>query len=363
MRESRKIESMKTSRDRFRTWSLIGLVTIFFWQGNVRGETLDGGVRTLAASIAKTLEALGHTSARIQVEGPPTRASSGPSMVRELLGAELKKLGVDTKVTRAPIAVSTRLIPKDSKTAVTVRLKTQLIDSNGEVLQEFQSQDVILNDAGDVGQVLGIPFDRSADAGPGFVSRGLNTPSQNAEGTSHSVIRATRGSPFAIEILIDKTPCVVSLDSGEAFVPLKETDAFSVRLVNDSNFEVAVALSLDGVDSFWFSGKKSYWLVSPRGSIVVPGWQKDGHTASQFKITPFEDSVAAKAGIVGDLGVISATFFRAYGPHEEIPSNELQAESKSIGVGEGSLVENKIQIVDRKLGKPIANVPVRYFKP
>jgi len=176
-------------------------------------------------------------------------------------------------------------------------------------------------------------------------------------------IRATKDGLFAIEVLANGKAASPELERGLAMVDLKPADQCQVRLINDAPFEVAVRLTLDGVDCFWFTKQRAgYWLVPARSSLVVEGWQLDQDTARRFEIVPFKDSVAAKTGVTGDVGVICALFHRAYLPGEKL-DDEVMPSTKSLGVGAGDVFKKEVKFVDRQVGKLRASVPVRYSKP
>jgi hypothetical protein len=90
-----------------------------------------------------------------------------------------------------------------------------------------------------------------------------------------------------------------------------------LRLHNPSSSRVAVALSVDGLNSIdarhtsaWDAHK---WVIEPYGTITVRGWQMSSENARRFYFTTERDSYAAKLGQAANLGVISAVFFRERG--------------------------------------------------
>jgi hypothetical protein len=52
------------------------------------------------------------------------------------------------------------------------------------------------------------------------------------------------------------------------------------------------------------------WVIDPYGSIRITGWQTSRTTARRFEFTTEERSYAQALGLPGDMGLISASYFR-----------------------------------------------------
>jgi hypothetical protein len=96
-----------------------------------------------------------------------------------------------------------------------------------------------------------------------------------------------------------------------------------VRVHNPSGSRVAVALSVDGLNSIdarhtsaWDAHK---WVIGPYGTIHVRGWQMSGESARRFYFTTERDSYAAKLGQASNVGLITAVFFRERQPVTIMP--------------------------------------------
>jgi hypothetical protein len=94
---------------------------------------------------------------------------------------------------------------------------------------------------------------------------------------------------------------------------LKDRD-YSIRITNPLSCRVAVALSVDGLNSIdakhTTPKKASKWVLGPYESIVISGWQVNGEEARRFYFTGEKDSYGAWLGQTDNLGVIEAAFFR-----------------------------------------------------
>ena len=352
---------------------LIVLFTAGLFSQNCAQAGIDQDLRKQAVSLTKILMQHGFSSATISVDGPKTQPSSGPAYVKEVLGAELAKLGIMVQ-SAAPVAISGKLkvsevknLGEGSAGSLSVQLDLLIVDRNDDPIHSDGAK-IRITDPSEIARIIGLPFDTSLPGGGSTgkpsqaILDGRNTPGQS---TASSTFRAKSDSPFGIQVLVNSTPRPGTLENGLAFVALAEQDEVIVRLVNDAPHEVAVQLMLDGIDCFWFTKQQAgFWLLPAQSQLDVKGWQLDGESARRFRIVPFERSVAAKAGKTGEVGVISASFFRSYENESEIPPEDRQGgPTHSLGFGEGDQFSNKIQFVDRKLGKIRACVPVRYTKP
>lgn len=337
----------------------------------------------LARTLAKELKREGHTAATLQVESPPNTSSSGPTLVKEVLGAELQKLEITIQKVPAPIGISVKLkihpVPDQDNpnviSSVALILSVELVNRFGTPVGSISIKDINVTDPAEVSRILGIPIEttvvtptvvNSSDIRVGAVATAvlaaIEQPDQIADGT---VVRAKEDGLFGFEVLVNGKPKAISVTGGYAAIKLTEQDECEIRLVNDAPFEVGVRVTLDGMDSFWFTKQKiGYWIVGPKSTAIVRGWQLDESEARKFEIVPFEKSVAVKAGVTGEIGVIAASFYRAYPEDATIPREDNPPPPvKSLAFGDGTLITNAIKIVKRKFGKTRACVPVRYDRP
>ena len=119
---------------------------------------------------------------------------------------------------------------------------------------------------------------------------------------------------FRIEILVDGRPIPQFPARGTVYVEaLKERD-YAIRLHNPCDVRVAVALSVDGlntIDARRTTAKDARkWVLDPHETIVISGWQVDMNHARKFFFTSEQDSYAQWLGKTQDMGVITAVFFR-----------------------------------------------------
>src|SRR4051794_33078237 len=127
--------------------------------------------------------------------------------------------------------------------------------------------------------------------------------------------RTTKAYPnFQLEVVVKGRPLTEYYARGRTYVEALQGAEYELRLRNDSPDRVAVALSVDGLNSIdarhtsaWNSSK---WVIEPYGSITISGWQMSTERARRFYFTDEADSYGAKLGRTENLGVIAAVVFR-----------------------------------------------------
>jgi hypothetical protein len=128
---------------------------------------------------------------------------------------------------------------------------------------------------------------------------------------------------FSVEVLVDGGRLNEYAARGRRYVEALENAEYELRIHNPLGTRVAVALSVDGLNtidarhtSAWDAHK---WVIEPYGTISVRGWQMSSENARRFYFTTERDSYAAKLGQTANLGIISAVFFRERGPFRILP--------------------------------------------
>lgn len=119
---------------------------------------------------------------------------------------------------------------------------------------------------------------------------------------------------FEVDVLVDGRPLSEYDQRGRTYVGAIRGEEYEIRLRNRSSETVAVALSVDGLNTIdasrtspWNASK---WVIEPYQTITISGWQMDSDYARRFYFTSERDSYAAKLGVRANLGVISAVFYR-----------------------------------------------------
>ena len=145
---------------------------------------------------------------------------------------------------------------------------------------------------------------------------------------------ATDGG-FSIEVLINGVPATEYAARGRSYIEAFDSAEYELRIRNPSPYRVAVALSVDGLNtidarhtSAWDAHK---WVIEPYGTINVRGWQMSSENARHFYFTTERDSYGAKLGQAANLGIISAVFFRERRPITVMPVTPRESAPPSSG--------------------------------
>ncbi len=120
--------------------------------------------------------------------------------------------------------------------------------------------------------------------------------------------------PYSMEVLVDGVPLPEYAARGTTYVEAREGCEYSIRLSNRTAGRIAIALSVDGLNSIdaktTAARDASKWILGPYETITLDGWQTSSSTARRFYFTTEQDSYGAWLGKTRNLGVISAAVFR-----------------------------------------------------
>ena len=193
--------------------------------------------------------------------------------------------------------------------------------------------------------------------------------------------RTTRTHPnFQLEVLVNGRPLTEYYARGRTYVEALHGAEYELRVRNDSPDRVAVALSVDGLNtidarhtSAWNASK---WVVEPYQTITISGWQMSSERARRFYFTNERDSYGAKLGQTANLGVISAVFFRERRqpvpitpppPYPitrdkmEAPQSARRSDDENAATGIGRNVRNDVRSIDMDLdSRAVGDVTIRY---
>ena len=161
----------------------------------------------------------------------------------------------------------------------------------------------------------------------------LAEDSYEPESAGQSLYRQP-GGPFIIEVMIDGESVTQFEARGRRYIEALENAEYEVRIRNPLGVRVAVALSVDGLNtidarhtSAWEAHK---WVIEPYSMIVVRGWQMSSENERRFYFTNERDSYGAKLGQTANLGLISAVFFRERKPISITPVTPGRREERPM---------------------------------
>jgi hypothetical protein len=168
---------------------------------------------------------------------------------------------------------------------------------------------------------------------------------------------------------------------GKVYVEAVRGADYSIRLTNPTPYRVAVALSVDGLNTIdakhttpWNASK---WILAPYESTVIAGWQVNDQTARRFFFTGENRSYGAYLGQTENLGVIEAVFYRERRPKLQAQSPRIEEKGRDAqpspaaesaapsdeyaATGMGGRTTHEVEMVDIDLeSSPAARVTIRY---
>lgn len=138
--------------------------------------------------------------------------------------------------------------------------------------------------------------------------------------------RPVAPSAPSVEILVDSAAVPAYTYKGRWYVEALRGREYEIRLQNPYPVRVAVALSVDGLNSIdarhTTATDARKWVIDPYDSITIRGWQTSQVQARHFEFTTEAASYGQALGRTANLGVISAVFFRERGPAPSLETVE-----------------------------------------
>ena len=125
---------------------------------------------------------------------------------------------------------------------------------------------------------------------------------------------AAESGGYTVEVLVDGMPLQEYAARGTSYIEALKGREYSVRLRNRTGDRVAIALSVDGLNSIdartTSAVEARKWVLGPYETITLDGWQMSASTARRFFFTTEEQSYGAWLGKTKNLGLIAAAVFR-----------------------------------------------------
>jgi hypothetical protein len=130
--------------------------------------------------------------------------------------------------------------------------------------------------------------------------------------------RAVEAGSYKLEVLVDGVSLEELRSRGASYVEAIEGCEYSIRLTNRTSERVAIALSVDGLNSIdaktTTARSASKWILAPHSTITIDGWQTGSSTARSFFFTTEAESYGAWLGKTSNLGIVAAAVFREKRP-------------------------------------------------
>jgi hypothetical protein len=148
---------------------------------------------------------------------------------------------------------------------------------------------------------------------------------------------AARTTGFAVNVLVDDVARSEYFHGGTVYVEAVRGASYSLRLTNPTPYRVAVALSVDGLNTIdakhTDARSASKWVLEPYESTVISGWQVSNTAARSFFFTGERHSYGATLGQTENLGVIEAVYFRERQREPEVYRHSFGEERSNAAEG------------------------------
>ena len=129
---------------------------------------------------------------------------------------------------------------------------------------------------------------------------------------------AVNRNGYQLSVLVDGRARREYRSHGRTYVEALRGREYTLRLRNPFPRRVAVALSVDGLNTIdarhTRPSEARKWVLAPYETVEIEGWQVSQSQARSFYFTGERDSYGAWLGKTEDLGVIEAVFFRERRP-------------------------------------------------
>ena len=165
---------------------------------------------------------------------------------------------------------------------------------------------------------------------------------------------------------------------GRWYVEARKGREYAIRLRNPYPVRVAVALSVDGLNTIdareTTAADARKWVLGPHETVTISGWQTSHLEARRFEFTTEARSYGQALGKTANLGVISAVFFRERVPaitqetskdESTASANAKRADDEFAATGMGRRTGHAVTQVWLNLeDRPAQTVNIRYeFRP
>lgn len=325
---------------------------------------------------------LGKTIAVADFTYGPNMDSSDSNGIKSIISQEFKSLGytVDSKSDYYIKGEFYKKNKEGSKDSYVVGVKLQFCDANkDDPLKKYDFEvDNYSKDAGNKTKVTNDKNDYIE------VKPNLKVSNQKAEKYSikpeyylkDGLIRANENSPYAVRILVkygtEYEVKKITEKDGRPYVDLKKGDIYKIELVNDSKYEAAAKVLVDGLNTFYFSElkdpstnyhKRNYHIIDKYSKSDVLGWEKNDDHVYEFLTESYGlNNELKKLKPVLSTGVITVSFSLSYDKNNK-PSfygGTLSGSSASLETVKGKEIENKTVTVLREIGPVLDTISIRY---
>ena len=202
-------------------------------------------------------------------------------------------------------------------------------------------------------------------------------PKVHLSGDYKTRVSSTAESSYYVELLAgpqNSDPAKflerkAGVENGTALALIDKDEEYRIRIGNNSKFEAACRVYIDGLDMFDLSGDRQpngdpmyrHILVPAGKQVIVPGWHRSAKGTvnwNAFVVTEFGKGVASRVNPKGPIGTIKVVFAESYDPNSEA----TKGRSASMETGRGRDLEGKQDAMIRKIENPRDCVVIHYTR-
>jgi len=336
-------------------------------------DELNREMSDFARQVKGLLDQKGQDSVAVgDFRAPARLAASGGPAIANSLGNELQKLGVNVK-RRAELEVNGEFRDSEDQKSrlLAVEIKAHVVDRSGAEIVALDPRGIlnVPTIAALTGVTVALPPAASDNERNKTLEEAFDRPKVHLAGTR---VATGPSSLFAIEVLVEQNGQYRALDpkndDGLAFVKIGRGEVYAIKLINDSPFDAAVVLTIDGLNVFAFSENKNYsqWIVPSKRTLTVQGWHRSNRVSDKFLVGGYASSAAAQAlPSSASIGTITASFSAAWPKDGNPPEDEAPSPKGGRGgdaTGRGPETPTSFVEVVREIGKLRDAISVRYTK-
>lgn len=379
------------------------LATVFAHQSILSADSLSAEIRQAAEKITSVLADQEFESFTIVKFEDKTHGNFGPGIQAELIRAVETVNSQREKENKRSISIldnsavklngmlQTVDDPNDLGTAdekkrlVAVELRV-VLQTGGE---DIYSGSFFVTRIRDIAQIEGLNFRADLNQDNRDIHANLRRTLDQLEekpssgGSRFHVdrtkIRSDVESPISVEIAaksvlagkdaiaIPRAP--VKENGIFPFVPLGIGETYEITVHNDSAEEIAVGMTIDGIDQFTFSEDRdpstgrprySHWIVAPKSKMTIRGWHKTSDLKRDDNVLSFLVTKYGEGGSrlvshpeADSVGVITVSVSKSH-----LPTSAKSRGDAETGFGPPIKVEQTV--VQRNIDPPHEFISIRY---
>lgn len=214
---------------------------------------------------------------------------------------------------------------------------------------------IAANDEELVAQQLGLT--KRMPDGDSILLRNQAVEDQIRNQNSSSVINGSRcrsdeSSLYSMEIRVGHAGRPLSKNHGKPFLRFDVGERYIVRLHNESDFDVASAVYVDGLNVLNLPGNdatEAFFFIPKRGFIDIEGWREDLDGFREFVIAEHNRSDVFRNGNAANVGFIAATFHRVWIEGNSPPEGEPVGKG-ALATSKGKRIQQRVTLLPRCVG-------------